>query len=306
MGVLSATGAAAVPADATGGADADATDQVDATDAADADPGADQGADQQADAPKPESRRQKATRELFESMAKPLREEFARERETDRRQYQFLEQRAQWLQQQLEAFQRQAPQGRQENQGPDPDELGRQAAAALTKEGGFAEYERLKLQEFTIRAERAADAKVKAAVDQLQRQIPQQQNPVIGTLLAKHQRVALAGARGEQAVGVKLNELKVMTNHDDRLPVSPQMMAKAFELADQWLEQLDKPAQRATFGQDASAVSGPSASRSGNGAGSGTDVELTAPEKAAMVAGGFKNAEEYIKWRDPSKWAKKW
>lgn len=314
MGILGATGASAVAAEPSGGGDAVGAELEGGGEPAE---GGQEGGEpaevstetgQQGAAPaRGESRRQRAARELAESVSRTLETKFAQERQADRDRYAALEQRAAWLQGQLETMQRQPAPGQQQQQGPDPDQLEQQAQARLDA-NDFNGYQQLSRQAAQLRAERIADARVAAAVAELKKQIPQPQNPFIGNLLATHRNVAMAGNRGEMAVQTKLNELKIMTNHPDHLPVSPEMMAKAFELADGWLASVNKAPARATFGQDATAVSGPSTTRNGNGAGNGAGAEtpLTTAERAAMTAGGFKNEADYIKWRDPGSWAKKW
>lgn len=310
MGVLSATGAASVAAEPSSGGDVGAELEGGAEDTADAGGQADAGADTAADGgqpPKPESRRQRAARELAETVSRSLEEKFAKEREADRGRYSQLEQRAAWLQGQLETLQRQPAQTQQTQQGPDPDALVAEAKKLLDA-GDFNGYERLKDQAYEIRAERKAEAKIKAAMEQMQQRMPQAPDPFINAMLSRHQNVALAGPRGEQAYAIKLNELRIMTHHPDHLPPTQEMKAKAFELADQFLAGLNKQTARPTFGQDASSVTAPAASRNGgNGAvGGGAESQLNDAEKAAMRAGGFKNEAEYNKWRDPSAWVKKW
>lgn len=311
MGIMSATGAAAVSADAGGGAAAAADDGAESVDVAgDEGGGVDQaaGADAEAGRP-PESRRARAVRELTESVSRSVEERFSKEREADRGRYAVLEQRAAWLQGQLETMQRQPAPQPQQQQAEDPDAIAREAAQYLEPgKENYSEHQRLMQRSYEVRAERIADARVKTAVEQLQRQMPAAPNPFINTMLAKHHNVAMAGARGEKAVEVKLNELKIMTNHPDNVAVTPEMMGKAFELADQWLGTMSKTPARPTFGQDASAVSGPSTTRNGNGATGGGDgaSQLTDAQKAAMRAGGFKSEAEYVKWQNPQSWIKKW
>jgi len=311
MGIMGATGANSVAAEPLPGGDVGESDGADGAD--DAADGAD-GAEAVADAvteggqPRRESRRERAARELTERVTKNLQGEWSKQNEASQQRIAMLEQQLAHTRGAVETFQRQPQQQPQQAQGPDPVDLRRQAKRALDPGGaGYDEYERLTQQATEIEVDRRVKTAVAEATKSIQQQIPQTQNPLINTLLAKHTNVALAGDRGELAVGTKLNEIRIMTGHQG--PPTPQMMAKAFELADTWLASLNKTPAAPAYGRDPGGAAIPT-QRGGNsnGEGGGGDAEanLTEAQKAAMRAGGFKNAAEYLKWGNPQSWVKKW
>jgi hypothetical protein len=301
MGILSSTGAASVTAEpASDSADSDIADSV-AGDEAPAEGGQDgeQAAQPETEGePQPRQSRRNKTAERIDSHFKALREEWSKERETTAQRLQSLAEQNARLHGQLEAFQRQPqPAAQQQAPGPAPAELRRQARAALDgPQPNFSEYERLQAEAFRVEAEQVADAKVKAAIAEMQKNQPAPLPPLISNLLATHKRVAMAGDRGSMVVQGELNFL-----HAAGAPQTPETLQKAFELAEKRLEAMSKPTGKASFQHDQSAVSGVPTAKGGNGAAGGSDEPaLTDIQKRAAVAAGM-TPQEYMKWMDPGK-----
>lgn len=253
---------------------------------------------------KPGSRREKAQREveeLIDSRLKPMRETWDRDRQTYQQQLQQAQQESAQLRGQLEAMQR-MPQQAPQQQGPDPAKLTEEAIAALDKQD-LATYHR-KLQEAAdARADRVAETKMQAMRKDLEARIPQQLPPMIQGLLARHHNVAMAGDRGAQAVMLKEQELGLYG-----MPQGQERTAKAFELADKFLESLKggQP-QRPTYSQESAQVLAavptqrPAAT---NGGGREAGHELTQLEKDTAKAAGM-TAEDYVRWKYPDRFLRR-
>jgi hypothetical protein len=306
MGVLSASGVigedgsmppAPVVEEPAGAAEPAATTEPAAAEAP---------SDYQPGVKRPGSRRAKAD-ELVEERIKTHLGEFEKRWTTER---QTLEQRLSQEQQErarlagaLETLQRmpQQPPAPVKDDRPDPTDLRRQAKKALDDKD-FESYERLRDEATLIDADRRAEARMTKVRTELEGKIPQQIPPVIQHLLSRHQHVAMAGPRGEEAVVLKDRELALYGHQP-----GPERMAKAFELADKMLAPQQQQPARPTYSRDAAAALSavPAGRPPGGGGGGGSDPEpLTALEKATARSAGM-SEDDYRKWKSPEKFVRR-
>lgn len=202
------------------------------------------------EAPKPQSRRERAVadqvaRELAAEREK-LRQEIA---ERDARHARDMEEIRQAIARQPPPAQQQVQQP-MAPQGPDPSQLRREAKKAIDNRD-FEEYERLNRQADAIERDQAI-AKAVAEVRQ-QAQPQPAMDPQVIAMMAAHPRVAAAGPRGIALLNAKDMELRV-------LGVPPhEIMAKTFKAVDELLggQQQVADAGRPQFSQaNASTLTG--------------------------------------------------
>lgn len=209
---------------------------------------------------------------------------------------------------QVEAMSRQPV--RQEQQAPvaDPDKLMAEAEAAL--ENKDLRTYHAKLGEAShARMERTLKERTDGLRREFESKIPPQLHPEIQYHLSVSPNVARAGARGEEAVVIKDRELAMYG-----MPKGPERTAKAFKLANEWLEKLDNPkgkgggAAAGGFDQSAAAAlsavaggRGPAgAGAAGGGAGDDPTHGLTAEEQRSARIARIPFAD-YAAWKDPEK-----
>jgi hypothetical protein len=267
----------------------------------------------------PLSRREKARREVEETIKTQLaefekrtaaeRQSWQQSLEQERQERQRLAQEHARLQGALEEMRsRPATPAAPVQQGPDPDDLRRQARKALG-ENNYEEYERLNGQAYRIEARKEAEAALKPQLDamkaEMEKRIQPQMPPHIQTLMMAHRNVAMAGPSGIQAVIAEKQRLDVYRRD---LP-DQQREAMAFDLADKALAAAQQSSRPAGFDQSAAAaLSGVTPSRNGSGGGGGGNepdgVRLTEAQEAVYQKsrGLFKNRAEYLKWQDPHKY----
>lgn len=259
------------------------------------------------------SRRERQWQERVSNYVKPIEERltgevntYKQQLEEERRQRAEQAQALARLQGQIEAMQRQPatqPQA-QQPQGPDPAELRRKAREALRADN-IDEYERLHAEANEIIADRKAEARVKAFQQEFQKNLPPQVPPHIQSLLYQSPNVAAAGDKGIATVvhlerGLELG----LVPGEPTMPPGYARTQRAFQLANESLgpKKTTPPAAPAYSRESASALSGVPTGRPGPSAARGEGVRLNAAQEAAMKAGGFKDAEEYLKWTDPHKY----
>lgn len=232
------------------------------------------------------------------SKIRPLQETWDKDRQTYHQQIQQAQQDAAQLRGQLEAMQRMpAYQQQPAQRGPDPDALTQEALAALDRQD-LSTYHKKWGEAQRLIAETAAETRVKAAREEWERSQPQQLPPHIQTLLVRHPGVSSAGDRGAMAVQLKENELALYG-----VQKGPDRTAKAFELAEKFLESLKGGQQRPAYSQDAAqALSAVPTARPAAASGGGGEpgVNLTALQRETARAAGMTSAE-YVRWMDPDK-----
>lgn len=264
----------------------------------------------------PPSRRSRA-RDEVENTIKSHLTQYEQRAATERAQYEqrlsAADQRWQQQQENLARMQgaleemrsRPAQQAAPVVQGPEPDELRRQATQNLA-EGKLDEYHRLWAQATRIDAKREAEGIFKPQLDafkaEMEKRIPPQVDPQIQYLINTHPNVAKNGPRGIQAVMIKENELVHVYGHQP----GPATRQKAFELADKVLGGLSQQNGRpAGFDQSAALAlsSAPSARGAGGGGGGGAagGVQLSKEDTENARKAGF-NAADWVKWGDPHKY----
>jgi hypothetical protein len=182
--------------------------------------------------------------------------------------------------------------------GPDHESLTREALDALDKQD-LSTYHRKWGEAQRLIAETAAETRVKAAREEWERNQPRQLPPHIQTLLVRHPNVSSAGDRGAMAVQLKENELALYG-----VQQGPDRTAKAFELAEKFLESLKggQP-QRPSYSPDAAQAltSVPTARPAAAGSSGGEPgVHLTELQRSTARAAGMSSAE-YVRWMDPGK-----
>jgi hypothetical protein len=251
---------------------------------------------------KPGSRRDKAEKEvsaLIDERIKPFRETWDKDRQSYEQRIQQAQQDAAQLRGQLEAMQKMpAYQPQPAQRGPDPEALTREALDALDKQD-LSTYHRKWGEAQRLIAETAAESRVKAAREEWERSQPRQLPPYIQTLLVRHPSVSAAGDRGAMAVQLKENELALYG-----VQQGPDRTAKAFELAEKFLESLKggQP-QRQSYSPDAAqALTSVPTARPAAASGSGGEpgVHLNELQRNTARAAGMSNAE-YVRWMDPEK-----
>jgi len=267
--------------------------------------------------PEPQlSRREKARLEVAETIKSQLaeyekrtsseRQAWQQEREQERQERMRLAQETARLQGALEEMRsRPAQTAPQQPQGPEPDDLRRQARKALG-ENNYDDYERLSAQAFRIEARREAEGVFKPQLDalrtDLEKRIQPGLPPHIQQLVLAHRNVAMAGPDGLQAAAAEKNRLDLYR----RDLSEPQRVAMAFDLADKALAAQMQGQRPSGYDQSAAAaLSGVTPNRNGAGSGGGNEpdgVRLTPEQEAVYAKGGFANRAEFLKWGDPFKY----
>lgn len=173
-----------------------------------------------------------------------------------------------------------APQ--QQQAGPTPEELGRQARAALDK-GDFTEYERLK--------DAQADAKFEAKLAAFRQSQPQQQqqqqlHPALQALRAQNWRIETHPA-GQMTV-VQKDALLAAAGE----PAGPARWEKAFKMADAELFGNEKTTPQFDKGASGGVAGVPTGRNGGSRAGEREPgVELSDHERMIAAKAGMKDAE---------------
>lgn len=238
---------------------------------------------------------------------KPLEEKWTTERQTYQQQIAQQNEALARLHGQMEAMQRMpAPVPAPKPELPDPDKLMAEAEAALDAKD-IRQYHAKMAAAGAARAERIADERVATVRKELEGRIPQQMPQEVQFLMAQHRNVALAGQQGIDAVMLKDKELELY-----RYPRSPQRLAKAFELADQFLANVNGQGARSsrqTYSQDAAqALSAVPTTRPASGGGAGGNgedgVTLTPLQLETIKNLGWSRAE-YVRWINPDRWIKR-
>lgn len=265
----------------------------------------------------PLSRRERARREVEETVRSHLTE-YEKRQAAERQQYEQrlreADQRWQQSQENLARMQgaleemrsRPAPVAAPVQQGPDPDDLRREGRKALAN-NDIETYERNFAQAARIEARREAEGVFKPQLEAFKAEMEKKVQPGlpahIQVLLMAHKNVAMAGQSGEAAVVAEKRRLDVY-----RRDLSEQQrMEMAFGLADKALAAGQQQQRPQGFDQGAAAaLSGVTPSRNGAGGGGGgggdpADVRLTPEQESAYRAGRFKSKAEYLKWQDPHK-----
>lgn len=251
------------------------------------------------------SRRERLWKERVEGHLAPIKEEWNKKEQTyqqqleeERRQRQEQAQMLARLQGQFEAMQRQPQAVQQVPSRPDPAKLYEEAEAALAN-NDIRGYHAKNREAMKLEAEALADSKISAVRAELQKQIPPQMPPHIQQLMFQNPAVAAAGERGVRALIRMEQELE-----DEGVPPGYARTKQAFEAVNAKLAK-PKAQPRQQFSQEsAAALSGIPTARASTGTAPSSEegVRLNDAQKAAMKAGGFKSAEEYMKWTDPHKY----
>ncbi len=252
-----------------------------------------------------ESRRARKQRENFEGYVKPMKEEWDNERKTYQQKLDERDQRDREQAQELarlrgamEMLQRQ-PQQQQAAQPalPDPDRLQAEADAALEKND-------LRTYHAKTREVARAEAAIimanerKQFQQEMERRIPPQVPQHIQGLIMQHPAIAAAGDKGMRAVIRADQELE-----DEGVPAGYERQKQAFARAAEKFG-VKKPPARPAYSTDSreALAAIPTGRPSATAQGDAPGVRLTAAQEAARRAGGFKDAEEYLKWNDPHKY----
>lgn len=188
-------------------------------------------------------------------------------------------------------------------QGPDPDDLRRQARKALDVDKDFDAYERLSAQALRVEMQREYDQKLTASLTEFRKNLPPPPlPPQVQALVNRHEHVAMKGDAGLRLVWLKDQELETLYGG----PPGPRL-ARAFELVNNAL----KPAGNggaARQGYDPSAAAALAAApttRPAGGGGGGGDTEGYTPtqlEKETAKNAGMP-VEEYVRWKFPERFA---
>jgi hypothetical protein len=260
----------------------------------------------------PGSRRSRAAQETealinerLTGALKPLEERWGSERQTYQQQIAQQNEALARLHGQLEAMQRMpaAPPPPKPDL-PDPDKLMQEAEAALDQKD-IRTYHAKMGAAVEAKARRIAEEQVGAVRKEMEGRIPQQMPQEVQFLMAQHRNVALAGQAGVEAVMLKDKELELY-----RHPRSPQRLAKAFELADKFLAQVNGQTGTSSRGysQDAAqALAAVPTSRpsSGGGGGTGDDGVTLTPLQLETIKNLGWTKQEYVKWLSPDKFVKR-
>jgi hypothetical protein len=244
---------------------------------------------------KPGSRRHQAE-SVVEQRLKEFNDNWSKERETYQSQRQQSEREVAELRGQIAAMQKMQQPATSQQQGPDPAQMRRDARAAL-EAGKFDDYERIRDEAAQIEADRRADAKVEAKLQEFRQQLPAPVHPAIQYLMNQHKNVAMSGERGVRAVMLKDQELGELYN----VPPGPERMRKAFEIADGLLGSQQSPTPPSYSRDSAAALSGVPSGRSNGGGSSEAGVTLTGLQREAAKAAGM-SAIDYARWSNPSKY----
>lgn len=258
----------------------------------------------------PGSRRSRAAADMETFLAeklKPLEEGWKSERTKLEERLSAQSQDYARLQGQFEAMQRMpAPQPQwvqPQPELPDPDKLMREAEKALDDKDIRVYHEKLS-QAHEARSARMLEAQAQTMRAEFERRIPQQMPPEVQYLMAKHPKIAMAGPMGVDAVIMKDRELQFY-----RQPPGPQRLAKAFELAEQLMDQVNgqqpAPSQRGYSQDSAQALSAIPTARTVSGGGRKEDgVELSPLQLQTIKDLGW-SREDYVRWQNPERFRKR-
>lgn len=258
----------------------------------------------------PGSRRSRAAADMESFLAeklKPLEDGWKSERTKLEERLSAQSQDYARLQGQLEAIQRMpAPQQAApapKADLPDPDKLMREAEKALDDKDIRAYHEKLSAAH-EARAARMLAAQAETMRQEFEKKIPQQMPPEVQYLMARHPKVAMAGQMGQDAVIMKDRELQLY-----RHPPGPQRLAKAFELAEQLIDQVNgqqTTSSQRGFSQDsAQALAAIPTARTVTGGGRKEEgVELSPLQLQTIKDLGW-SREEYVRWQNPTRFNKR-
>lgn len=243
---------------------------------------------------------------LLDARLKPLKDEWG----TAREQYeQRIQQQATDLarmQGHIEALQSRPVQAPAPTQAPaprpDPSALITEAEGLLERNDLRGYHAKLR-QANEVIADIKADERVSKLRQEMESRIPQQVPIEIQGLMAQHRHVAMAGQRGIQAVMLKDQELGIYGTRP-----GPERMTKAFQMADEMLEKINKPAPRPQYSSDSAAgLAGVPAARGAGGSPAPSNepgYQPTDADRNVMRAMKW-TADEFVRWKYPEKWIKR-
>lgn len=254
---------------------------------------------------RPGSRRAKAAaevEELINSKLKPMQDEWGTQRQTYEQRISQQAQELAHMRGQFEAMQRMpapAP-AAPAPPGPDPQKLMEEAEKALDERDIRTYHAKLNAAH-AAQSRKMADEAAASVRKELEGRIPQQLPPEVQYLMSQHRNVALAGAQGVEAVMIKDRELAFY-----RVPQGPQRLAKAFELADQFLGSVNGTGGGSSNTAAAQALSGVPTSRpAGGGGGKQGDGVTLSPLQLQTIKDLGWSKEEYVKWMSPERFIKR-